>query len=138
MPVSDFNNINKATVWGMLNDAKTVVTLTVTDPFGCAASQNQEIDPGTCCSVVFPNAFTPNGDGRDDYFRPLFNGYHNFHIFRIANRWGQTIFESTNSAMQWDGNFNGVPQDMGVYYYYIKYDCGGNTMEQTGDVTLVR
>ena len=88
--------------------------------------------------MLFPNAFTPNGDGLNDKFRPIFNGYHNFHEFRIVNRWGQTVFESANSDPQWDGSFGGVPQDMGVYYYYISYDCGGNTIEAKGDLTLVR
>jgi len=49
------------------------------------------------------------------------------------------VYESTNSKdAKWDGNYNGVPQDMGTYFYYLKYDCGGNTLEQKGDVTLIR
>jgi gliding motility-associated-like protein len=60
-------------------------------------------------------------------------------MFRIMNRWGQIIFESANSSvMGWDGTFNGVPQDVGVYYYYLRYDCGGKSMEAKGDVTLIR
>ena len=138
-PEHFFNNTNKASIWGRVELAKSVVTLKVTDPFGCFATTDLEIDPGTCCTVGFPSAFTPNGDTKNDVFRPLFSGYHRFHMFRIANRWGQTIFESGNSASaSWDGNYNGVPQDMGVYYYYIKYDCGGKTLEQKGDVTLIR
>ena len=114
------------------------VTLTVTDPFGCVASDSVYFDPKPCCQVYFPNAFTPNGDTRNDVFRPVFNGYHRFHSFIIVNRWGQTIFESNTTDQSWDGTFNGVPQDIGVYYYYLKYDCGGATMEAKGDVTLIR
>ena len=137
-PAHFFQNINKGVTWGKVEQSKSIISLLVTDPFGCPASTSQEIDPSSCCSVNFPNAFTPNGDHKNDVFRPIYVGYHRFHIFRIANRWGQTVFESTNSNMQWDGNYNGVPQDIGVYFYYLKYDCGGNTIEQTGDVTLVR
>jgi gliding motility-associated-like protein len=97
-----------------------------------------EIDPNSCCTVFLPNAFTPNGDGRNDFFRPIYNGYHHFHVFQIMNRWGQIIFTAENNNVQWDGNYNGVPQDMGVYYYYLKYDCGGKTIEEKGDVTLIR
>ena len=75
----------------------------------------------------------------DNVFQPIYSGYHQFHMFRIVNRWGQTVFQSASSSdAKWDGTFNGVPQDMGTYYYYIKYDCGGSTFEQKGDVTLVR
>jgi gliding motility-associated-like protein len=137
-PAHSFSNVNKPEAWGQLEQTQSIITLTVTDPFGCTASTSHELDPGTCCTVAFPNAFTPNGDGHNDKFRPLFTGYHNFHVFRIQNRWGQTVFESTNSNMQWDGTFSGVPQDMGVYFYYIKYDCGGQTIEESGDVTLIR
>lgn len=142
-PAHDFNNINKPDIWGKMEAAHNQITLTVTDPFGCYATQSMEVDPGSCCMLLFPNAFTPNGDGKNDWFEPnnptFHSGYHRFHMFRIANRWGQTIFESANSAdARWDGNYNGVPQDMGVYYYYVKYDCGGQTLEQKGDVTLIR
>ena len=137
-PAHYFQNINKGVTWGKMEQSKSVVTLLVTDPFGCAATTSQELDPSSCCTVSFPTAFTPNGDHRNDVFRPISAGYHRFHIFRVANRWGQTVYESTNSSMQWDGNYNGVPQDIGVYFYYIKFDCGGNSIEQTGDVTLIR
>ena len=138
LPEHAFNNDNKWVIWGKVEESKSDIMLTVTDPFGCTASSVQEIDPNACCTVLFPTAFTPNGDGKNDFYRPLFNGYHRFHQFRIVNRWGQTVFESANSYPEWDGNLGGVPQDMGVYYYYLKYDCGGKTIEQKGDCTLVR
>ena len=137
-PAHGFNNDNKPVIWGKVEETQSDITLTVTDPFGCKASSTQQLDPSACCTVLFPNAFTPNGDGKNDVFRPLFNGYHNFHFFRIVNRWGETIFESSNSLPAWDGTFNGVPQDIGTYYYFIQYDCGGNTIEAKGDVTLIR
>jgi len=139
-PAADFNNLNSPQIWGkMMQQVNEAITLTVTDPYGCKASASLDIEPGTCCTLLFPNAFTPNGDLHNDVFRPIFTGYHKFHEFRIANRWGQTIFESAGTTyVEWDGNYNGVPQDMGVYYFYIKYDCGGATIEQKGDVTLIR
>ncbi len=138
LPEHSFSNVNKREIYGRVEQTVSIITLQVTDPFGCTASTSQTLNPSTCCVVGFPSAFTPNGDGKNDVFRPVYNGYHRFHEFRIANRWGQTVFESTNSDMSWNGNFNGVPQDMGVYFYYIKYDCGGKSIEKTGDVTLIR
>ena len=137
-PEHSFNNINKASTWGKVELDISTITLTVTDPFGCEARESLILDPNTCCTITFPNAFTPNGDKKNDVFRPIYSGFHRFHSFRVVNRWGQVVFECANTNPEWDGNFNGVPQDMGVYYFYIKYDCGGNTMEEKGDVTLVR
>jgi gliding motility-associated-like protein len=114
------------------------VSLKVTNAFGCTNSDSVLISPEACCKVSFPNAFTPNNDGRNDRFRPVFNGYHRFSGFRIFNRWGQTVYESINTDAEWDGTFGGVPQDMGIYFYFIKYDCGGKTIEEKGDFTLIR
>ena len=137
-PVHGFNNDNKWQIWGKVEEEQSNITLTVSDPFGCVGTSTQQIDPSACCTVLFPNAFTPNGDGHNDFFRPIFSGYHKFHSFRVVNRWGETVFESADSNPMWDGNFNGVPQDIGTYYYYIQYDCGGNTVEAKGDCTLIR
>jgi gliding motility-associated-like protein len=144
-PEHAFNNINAYQIYGKIENAHTVITLKVTDPFGCTSTSNMLFDQSagtlganSCCTVLFPNAFTPNGDGRNNVFRPIFSGYHRFHVFRIVNRWGITMFEGGNSNVQWDGTYNGIPQDMGTYFYYLKYDCGGKTREIKGDVTLIR
>ena len=133
-----FVNQNKPEIWGRVELTNSRVTLTVTDPYGCKASYSKQINPDECCSVTLPNAFTPNGDGLNDRFRPIFDGYRRFHTFRVTNRWGHTVFESANSNPSWDGTYQGVPQDMGTYYYYLRYDCGGKALETKGDVTLVR
>jgi gliding motility-associated-like protein len=137
-PSHYFYEANQPQAWGRMEESRSLVTLTVTDPLGCKASTTQELDPDACCKALFPSAFSPNGDGRNDHFYPIFSGFHRFHDFVITNRWGQPVFESTNSDGQWDGTYNGEPQDMGVYYYYLRYDCGGNTLISKGDVTLVR
>lgn len=126
-----------ADVWGQI-EIKGYVTLRVADPFGCVGIDSMLLSPDYCCTVSFPSAFTPNGDGKNDNFRPIYLGYHRFHNFRVTNRWGQTVFESTNSNMTWDGSYNGVPQDMGVYYYFVTYDCGDKELIAKGDVTLIR
>ncbi len=139
-PSHSFANINQAVIFGKMESTHSIITLKVTDPFGCYATTNMELTPGTCCAVTFPDAFTPNGDGKNDVFRPIFpaGSFHRFHKFQVANRWGAVVFEGGNSNTSWDGTLNGVPQDMGVYFYYIKYDCGGSTFETKGDVTLIR
>jgi gliding motility-associated-like protein len=137
-PAEFFNNINAPYTWGKMREQNSIVSLRVADAYGCSATTSQQLQPALCCRIDIPSAFTPNGDGLNDVFSPVVSGYHIFHKFSIVNRWGQVIFESGGSNFQWDGNYNGVPQDMGVYYYMLSYDCGGNVMMQKGDVTLIR
>jgi gliding motility-associated-like protein len=137
-PAHFFDNLNKPTAWGRIGQNNSVIMLKVTDPFGCVGAEKKEFKAESCCKVTFPTAFTPNNDGHNDRFRPIFAGYHRFHTFKVTNRWGQLLFESSTNEPAWDGSFNGVPQDMGVYFYYIKYDCGGKTLEEKGEITLVR
>jgi gliding motility-associated-like protein len=58
---------------------------------------------------------------------------------RIYNRWGQLVFESYSSSVKWDGSFNGIPVDVGVYIYVIEatYLDGTTTLEK-GNVSVLR
>lgn len=115
------------------------ITLTVYDNYGCTATTSRHIDPKPCCEIYFPNAFSPNGDGRNDVFRPITNKHHNIRIFKILDRWGNSVFSTANEIPAWDGNYKGVPQEPGTYYYYIRFECtDGHLVEKTGDVMLVR
>lgn len=136
-PAHSFDNVNKPATWGRVEQNGGMITLSVTDAFGCVGTYSEAVNPGECCKVFFPNAFTPAATSNNRY-RPVLAGYHRFHIFRIANRWGQTVFESSTNVPEWDGSYGGVPQDAGTYFYYVKYDCGGKVLEQKGDVTLIR
>lgn len=56
----------------------------------------------------------------------------------VVNRFGQTVFETISVNKGWNGTFNGVPQDLGVYFYFVSYECDGKLLEKKGDVTLIR
>ena len=136
-PAPFFNVNNLPDIFGNIQ-LPGYVSLTVKDELGCKASDSVLIDAQPCCGVFFPTAFTPNNDGRNDVFRPVMAGHHTIHAFRIVDRWGQQMYNSDDGAAGWNGNANGVPQDMGVYFYFIRYDCNGNIMEEKGEVTLIR
>ena len=89
-----------------------------------------------------PNAFTPNGDGKNDEFGPISFSYATVKSFRIYNRWGQCIH---NSTQLWDGKFDGKDQPAGTYLYYIEADHYDQydytkviTEKLEGTVTLLR
>ncbi|MBA4240203.1 MAG: hypothetical protein C0448_05730 [Sphingobacteriaceae bacterium] len=89
--------------------------------------------------VVFPTAFTPNGDGRNDILSPL--GIRNVKTMTIEiwNRWGQLVYSSTDPTKGWDGNFNGTPAQTGVYAYRVYYTNAINEEKVIkGNVTLIR
>lgn len=114
--------------------------LTVASQYGCATTDTIEVRKG--CYIAIPNAFTPNGDGINDYFFPselLSENLSRFHM-QIFNRWGQLLFE-TNMAngRGWDGAFNGVDQTEGVYIYIIEAMIDHKNAEKyQGNVTLLR
>lgn len=128
------------TVWAIAayGNTTTNVKLTVTDTFGCKGADSLALATGPCCNVAFPTAFTPNGDTRNDVFRMITNGTPTISSFRIFNRLGNVVFETANSLRGWDGTYESQPQPMGVYFYYVKYRCDGQDIEQKGEVTLIR
>ena len=94
------------------------------------------------CVVSFPNAFTPNGDGYNDGYKPIFSPECEYsdYSFSIYNRWGELVFKSENNDERWDGIYLGQLCEIGTYMYQCSFK-NNNTGEKsllTGDITLVR
>jgi gliding motility-associated-like protein len=89
-------------------------------------------------SYFIPNSFTPNKDGLNDTFGIKDWGYTTKFYFTIYNRWGELIFFSSDPLKRWDGNIKGIPQDSGVFIYYIKAETLCGTVERNGTVLLIR
>ncbi len=88
-----------------------------------------------------PNAFSPNGDGVNDIFRPIPVGINasNCEWFRIYNRWGQMIFSTTKWLKGWDGGFQGRKQPFGSYIWSLGYkESNGSTKVLTGTVLMIK
>ncbi len=91
--------------------------------------------------VRFPSAFTPNGDGHNDFFEMLvLEGRAQIELMQIFNRWGQPIFESSAPDARWDGTVNGQPAPSDVYLYRVVWRRSDGAMMPiaAGDVTLMR
>lgn len=88
--------------------------------------------------VFVPNAFTPNGDGKNDVLRVRSDIVVSLN-FQIFDRWGEKVFETDSMEDGWDGTFRGEPCEPGVYDYYLKVTCFGNieTLKK-GNVTIIR
>lgn len=114
-------------------------TVTLTDANGCSAiSEPVEYLTKRCLDV--PNAFSPNGDGANDVFRPvILGGTATVTQFAVFNRWGQKVFEGSGNNMEWDGKSGGVDAASDVYVYKmtVRY-ANGEEEDLAGEVTLLR
>lgn len=119
-------------------DFKSKIYVEVEDVYGCQNKDSLEILTKSCCEMTFPSAFTPNGDGRNDLFRPVTIGRREIETFRVVNRYGQTVYEARQSGQGWDGTMNGKPADVGTYFYVISFMCEKEKVDQGGEVILVR
>jgi gliding motility-associated-like protein len=124
-PIATPDTVTTYKVWGRTID-------------GCMDSSTVTLTPYYQPDYI-PNAFTPNGDGLNDVFR-IGNMKHDKLVdFRIYNRWGVQVFHTNNKETGWDGTYNGTPQDMGVYNYYIEIEGADGLLRQfKGDLTLIR
>ncbi len=111
----------------------------VVDNHGCMTTDSIQVDRG--CYVNIPNAFSPNGDGLNDYFFPrelLSENLEAFHM-EIFNRWGLKVFSTdVKDGRGWDGAYNGISQPKGVYIYAIKAIVKGVVQQYKGNMTLFR
>jgi gliding motility-associated-like protein len=115
----------------------TMYTVTVTDDSGCASATAITIDI-TCGTVFVPEAFSPNGDGQNDYLYVRGDCIKTLD-FMVFDRWGNKVFETTDKSIPWNGQCRGEAMNTGSYVYYLNatfYD--GTTQTKKGDVTLVR
>lgn len=115
------------------------VVQTVTNEFGCTAKgYGQVLVEGSL--FYAPNAFTPDGDGINDVWRPVVTGYTRYDI-SIYNRWGEVIFRSDTPEEPWFGNVKGgdhYAQD-GIYLYKcVMHDLRGLPHVFEGHINLIR
>lgn len=91
---------------------------------------------------AFPNAFTPNGDGVNDTFKPLFFCPVLTTNFKIYNRWGDKVFETRDPNAAWDGKTDGSEAPSDVYVWQVEYEVvregRQQKMMEKGDVALLR
>jgi gliding motility-associated-like protein len=101
----------------------------------------------TCIELLIPgdpmifaaNAFTPDGDGLNEDYRPVLNGFVDWRYqLLIFDRWGEVIWETRDRNKAWDGNMNGKPCKTEVYVWKVILDRYGDEREYVGHVTLIR
>jgi gliding motility-associated-like protein len=109
--------------------------VTATTEHGCEIKDSIDILVNTETALDAPNAFNPSsGD-----FKIVKRGIATLQYFRIYNRWGNKVFETSNIDKGWDGTYNGQAQPMGVYIYTIDATTSTNVpFKKNGNLTLIR
>jgi gliding motility-associated-like protein len=116
-------------------------TAIVTNSYGCASDPSTAMLVEVPCEIgiSLPDIFTPNGDGSNDKIKPIVPGIHTFSFFRVYNRWGNLVFESTDPDAAWDGSYKGEMQPQDSYSYVIEgYNFRMELIRKQGTITLVR
>ncbi len=117
----------------------TQFTVYGSNEWGCYDTATVLVQVDFNMKECLPDAFSPNGDGRNDLFRLVCLDHQKIAEFRIFNRWGQEVFATLDPRKGWDGNYNGSPQETGAYYYVLKLKVpDGSSKAIMGDITLVR
>lgn len=142
----DMNNPSQIMTWSTGESASAIVTKktgrywATIDNQGCSTTDSIWVKRD--CYLNLPNSFSPNGDGRNDYFIPrqmLSSGLIEFDM-KIVNRWGEIIFQTDKiDGRGWGGKYGNQEQPVGVYVYQITARWKNNYRNSfTGNVTLLR
>ncbi|MCO5230704.1 MAG: PKD domain-containing protein [Chitinophagales bacterium] len=129
-------NTGEKNIWEIIANGNSGTIVVETFYKECHISDTLQVIPK--CDVNAPQAFTPNGDGQNDFFNLIPDNVQTFELF-VYNRWGKLIFQTNTLSQSWDGNYLGQSQPMDNYTYYAKgVKTDGNDFEIQGAVLLIR
>lgn len=115
---------------------KTVLILSAYSTLGCVDSASSIINVQQ--KLFMPNAFTPNGDAKNDFYRIPLNTTIELKNFSIYNMWGERIFSTSNINDGWDGKVKGIVQNSGTYIYVVTGSDSDGPVYVRGTFSLIR
>lgn len=142
-PATGLNNPGISNPVAILNDNMDYI-VSVSTSAGCFATDTISVKVFKVVAGIYvPSAFTPNGDGKNDVFRPIAIGIKQITYFKVFNRWGVLVYSSNKNNYEqnigWDGSYKGKPQDADVFVWIVEgVDYMDKKIIQKGTVTLIR
>ncbi len=111
----------------------------VTTMEGCSFTDTLLVRVFSEKQIFVPDLFSPNGDGKNDRLTPIFSGINRLKTFRVFNRWGQIVFQTSKIGDGWDGTLRGTNQPVETYTWMVEaLDVDDQIITKTGTVILVR
>jgi gliding motility-associated-like protein len=141
IPPYQYNWIGLSNYNSSINNLQAgVYTLTVTDDNNCINTQTATVPVAECCTVQFPNAFTPADGGANNWFGPITVATVADVQYMVYDRWGNRVFETKSTNDRWNGTYGGVEGEPGYYFYVYKYRClwDNKVYQLKGDLLLLR
>ena len=137
-PAVNLNNVNSYTpVYKGVTEQLYKIKLTTAS--GCVTIDSQLVKTIKKIEIHVPAAFTPNGDGQNDFLKPLLYGFSKVNHFRVYNRWGKIVFQMESDQPGWDGKIKDIPQEMQTYIWVIEaVDVDGVVHHAKGTTILIR
>jgi gliding motility-associated-like protein len=106
---------------------------------GCLTVDTLSVKAVKNVEVYVPTGFTPNGDGLNDFLRPIVMGIKEIKYFRVFNRWGQLLFETKTDRPGWDGTIGGILQGTTVVVWLMEgIGVDNKIYRRKGTSTLIR
>ena len=138
-PATDLSNPDIASPVARLQN-NIEYTVTGFDGDGCSASASIALVLSSdCLAYNIPDAFTPNGDGKNDEFRVKSGDVPRSFSLIIFNRFGGKVFETSSISNGWNGNFGGNAAPTGTYVYIVQATTStGTVVRKQGTVLLIR
>ena len=111
----------------------------LTSAGGCITMDTVKVSVYDSSDIFVPKAFTPNRDGKNDLLQPFLVNITTLKFFRVYNRWGQLMFQTSDSKQGWDGMYNSKPQPIETYTWIAEgIDGNGTTIFRKGQTALIR
>ncbi len=119
--------------------ADQLYTVEIKTNTGCTTVDTQFVKSVKNIEIYVPSAFTPNGDGQNDYLRPIAMGLKELRVFKVYDRWGRTLFETKSDKPGWDGTFKGTPLPATTVIWMVEgLGADGNLYKRQGTSILIR
>jgi hypothetical protein len=122
-----------------IDSGKVTYTITIKDSSGCINIDKQEVWSLPISQIYSPTAFSPNGDGINDFYQPVYVGIKYIEYLRIADKNNRQIFITNNMNDKWDGTRNGVPLNADAYIMDVSgIDMQGKRIKKQEVFILVK
>lgn len=134
--------LNNPNIFNPISNPTDSITyyLTVSDSLGCFGRDTISVQVFRLAAGLYvPTAFTPNGNGVNDVFRPIALGIRTLDYFKVFNRWGELVFATSEIGKGWDGNYKGKEQGTSAFVWEaLATDYTGKRIYKKGSVVLVK